>query len=128
VRELLDRVPAMTSLSHRVRRLVAAGLSSGVDSQEVARRLYMSRRTLHRQLTGEGTSFKALVDDLRRELATRYLSERRMAIAEIGFLLGFSEASAFHRAFKRWFGSTPAEHRRCEERHTLTRSERSRRR
>jgi AraC-like DNA-binding protein len=110
--EILDRVPAMTTLSHRVRHVVAAALSTGVDSDDVARRMHMSRRTLHRQLAGEGTSFKKLVDDLRRELATRYLRERRMAIAEIAFLLGFSEASAFYRAFKRWCGSTPADFRR----------------
>jgi AraC-like DNA-binding protein len=51
------------------------------------------------------------VEDLRRELALRYLAERRMAIAEIAFLLGFSEASAFHRAFRRWSGRTPADYR-----------------
>jgi AraC-like DNA-binding protein len=112
VQELLDRVPPLTALSERVRHVVAAGLSTGVDADEVARTMHMSRRTLHRQLAGEGTSFTRLVDDLRRELATRYLSEPRMAIAEIAFLLGFSEASAFHRAFKRWFATTPADYRR----------------
>jgi AraC-like DNA-binding protein len=109
VRQRLERIPPTNALSHRVRHLVAAELSNGVDSDAVARKLHMSRRTLHRQLASEGTSFKKEVDDLRRELATQYLAERRMAIAEIAFLLGFSEASAFHRAFKRWNGSTPAE-------------------
>lgn len=110
-RELLGRVPAVTALSQRVRHLIAAGLSSGVSSDAIARKMHMSRRTLHRQLAGEGTSFRKLVDELRRELAVRYLAERRMAIAEIAFLLGFSEASAFHRAFRRWSGRTPAEYR-----------------
>jgi AraC-like DNA-binding protein len=110
-REHLERVPAVTALSQRVRHLVAAGLSTGVSAATVARRLHMSRRTLHRQLADEGTSFKKLVEDLRRELALRYLAERRMAIAEIAFLLGFSEASAFHRAFRRWSGRTPADYR-----------------
>jgi AraC-like DNA-binding protein len=111
VRELLDRLPAGTTLSRRVRHAVAAGLSTGVDCDSVARKMHMSRRTLHRQLAAEGTSFTAVIDDLRRELAIRYLTERRAAIAEIAFLLGFSEASAFHRAFKRWCGRTPAEYR-----------------
>jgi AraC-like DNA-binding protein len=111
VRERLDRLPPTNALSHRVRHLLASGLSSGVDSDAVARKLHMSRRTLQRQLASEGTSFKEVLDDLRRELATEYLAERRMAIAEIAFLLGFSEASAFHRAFKRWSGSTPADYR-----------------
>lgn len=112
VRDRLDRIPPTSALGHRVRHIVAAGLSSGIDSDAVAHKLHMSRRTLHRQLASEGTSFKRVVDDLRRELATQYLGERRMAIAEIAFLLGFSEASAFHRAFKRWNGSTPADYRR----------------
>ena len=111
VRERLARIPPTSALSHRVRHIVAAGLSNGIDSDAVARKLHMSRRTLHRQLASEGTSFKKVVDDLRRELAAQYLGERRVAIAEIAFLLGFSEASAFHRAFKRWNGSTPADYR-----------------
>jgi AraC-like DNA-binding protein len=112
VRELLLRVPAATSLAHRVRHLVAEGLPTVAGAEAVARKLGRSRRTLNRQLAGEGVSFQSLVDDLRRELALRYLGEPRMAVAEVGFLLGFSEASAFHRAFKRWTGTTPAEHRR----------------
>jgi AraC-like DNA-binding protein len=112
VRELLGRLPATTGLGQRVRHVIAADLSAGVDADAVARKLHMSRRTLHRGLVGEGTTFKKVVDELRRELATRYLTERDMAIAEIAFLLGFSEASAFHRAFKRWCGSTPADYRK----------------
>jgi AraC-like DNA-binding protein len=109
--ERLSRVPVLMALGDRVRHVVAAGLSTGVNVDAVARTMHMSRRTLHRQLASDGTSFTTLVDDLRRDLASRYLNERRMAIAEIAFLLGFSEASAFHRAFKRWFGCTPAEYR-----------------
>jgi AraC-like DNA-binding protein len=115
VRELLDRVPAATSLAHRVRHLVADGLPSVTSAEAAARKLGRSRRTLNRQLGREGVSFQSLVDDLRHELALRYLADPRMAVAEVGFLLGFSEASAFHRAFKRWTGLTPAEHRRGSE-------------
>ena len=67
----------------------------------------MSPRTLHRRLEEEGTSFRRVLTDVRRELAARHLQERRLAIGEIAFLLGFSEASAFHRAFKRWTGHAP---------------------
>jgi AraC-like DNA-binding protein len=53
-----------------------------------------------------------LLDVLRRDLAMRYLHERQIAIAEVAFLLGFSEASTFHRAFRRWSGTTPAAYRK----------------
>jgi AraC-like DNA-binding protein len=115
VRELLERVPTTTTLAQRVRHLVAEGLPSVATAEVVARRLGRGRRTLNRQLGQEGVSFRSLVDELRHELALRYLAEPRMAVAEVGFLLGFSEASAFHRAFKRWTGITPAEHRRRSE-------------
>lgn len=116
VRELLDRVHAPTSLAHRVRQVLAAALPTAASAETAARRLHMSRRTLNRQLGRERTSFKSLFDDLRHELAIRYLAQPEMAIAEVAFLLGFSEASAFHRAFKRWSGVTPAEHRRSADR------------
>jgi AraC-like DNA-binding protein len=67
----------------------------------------MSARTLQRRLAGEGLSFDGVLDELRRELALRHLADRRVAIAEVAYLLGFSEPSAFHRAFKRWTGTTP---------------------
>jgi AraC-like DNA-binding protein len=59
----------------------------------------------------EGTSFREILDGLRRDLALRYLSEDRLAIGEAAYLLGFSDASAFHRSFKRWTGKTPAGYR-----------------
>lgn len=76
-----------------------------------AGRLNMSARTLHRRLAEEGTSFRDVVAGVRRVLAERHLRERKLGIAEIAFLLGFSEASAFHRAFKRWTGSPPDAYR-----------------
>jgi AraC-like DNA-binding protein len=115
-RELLERLPRATSLSGRIRQLVAGDLVKGVPSPaEVARRLHMSGRTLQRRLREDGTSHRALVDELRRDLAMRYLGEREIGIAEVAFLLGFSEASAFHRAFRRWSGTTPSAYRRSLE-------------
>jgi AraC-like DNA-binding protein len=109
---LLDKMPRTMSYSIRVRELIANELSTATPSATAAaRKLHMSRRTLQRLLEAEGTTFSELVDDLRRELATRYLREPAIAIAEVAFLLGFSEASAFHRAFKRWQGTTPAAYR-----------------
>ena len=70
-------------------------------------RLHMSTRTLHRRLADAGTSFGAELEALRRGLALRYLEDQRVSIAEVAFLLGYSEPRAFHRAFKAWTGTTP---------------------
>jgi len=76
----------------------------------VAKRLGLTGRSLQRRLKDEGTSFQTVREEVRRELARRYLDDG-LAIAEISFLLGFSEPSAFFRAFKRWTGETPVAHR-----------------
>lgn len=105
--------PPVTSLEDRVRALVTAQLRGGDPSiTAIAAQLHMSERSLQRKLAAEQSSFDAIVDDLRAELARRYLEDRRLAIGEVAFLLGYSEPSAFHRAFKRWTGRTPGEHRR----------------
>jgi len=78
----------------------------------VARQLKISPRSLQRRLRGQGTSYQALLDDVRRELALRYLDEPCVSVTEVAFLVGFTEPSAFHRAFKRRTGTTPAEARR----------------
>jgi AraC-like DNA-binding protein len=71
----------------------------------------MSRRTIQRHLAQRGTSYARMVDDVRRELALRYLAERHIGLGEVAYLLGFSEGSAFHRAFRRWTGKTPRQYR-----------------
>lgn len=113
LRELIARLPPDESVLARVRRLIATELCGGDPSVEcVARQMHISPRTLHRRLREAETSYRAVVDDLRQDLAVRYLAEDRLAIAEAAYLLGFSEASAFHRSFKRWTGRTPADYRR----------------
>lgn len=111
-RQLLDRLEDRRSVAGRVREDVAAQFRMGsVSMHATARRLAMSVATLRRRLEEEGTTFSAIVDDLRRELAERYLGEARSAISEIAFLLGFSNVTAFGRAFKRWTGLSPTEYR-----------------
>ena len=83
-----------------------------VSAETVADHLRMSARTLSRRLADEGTSHKAILDELRADLARRYLEDAELAISEVAFLLGFSEPSAFHRAFKRWTGQTPSQFRK----------------
>jgi YesN/AraC family two-component response regulator len=113
-----SRTPTgVETTTERLRRLVKEELCGGNPTLEhLAARLHMSARTLHRRLGEEGTSFRRVVKELRRELAERHLRERRLAIGEIGFLLGFSEVSAFHRAFKRWTGWPPFAYRRARAR------------
>jgi len=106
--KLLVSLPADPSVSARARLLVKDDLPSGsVSIDRAARQLAMSVRTFSRRLDGEGTSFRHLLDSVRQELAVAHLRDPRMELAEIAFLLGYSESSAFHRSFKRWTGRTP---------------------
>lgn len=94
----------------RVRTLLLQSLPAGQVSQErVAQALHQSTSTLQRRLRGEGTSFQALLDATRRELALDYLRSGEHSVADIAFLLGFSDQSNFTRAFRRWTGQTPRE-------------------
>ena len=77
----------------------------------VAKRLGTSGRTLGRRLAEEGTSFHALLDDLRRELARRYLERGPQRPKTVAALLGYKDVCAFHHAFRRWTGTTPARFR-----------------
>jgi AraC-like DNA-binding protein len=85
-------------------------LASGEPSAEdIAQRLNMSSRTLQRKLAEANTTYLKLVDDCRRDLALRYITDPDKSITDITFLLGFSSQSAFSRAFRRWTGSSPTE-------------------
>jgi AraC-like DNA-binding protein len=67
----------------------------------------MSERTLARKLSDEGLNFTEILQQLRRDLAVRYLDDRKLHVSKIAWLLGFHEVSAFTHAFKRWTGKTP---------------------
>jgi AraC-like DNA-binding protein len=110
---LLSRLPETDSFVEQVRAEIFAAMA-GADPtiERVAKRLALSARTLQRRLRENGVTFNALLDSVRSEMARRLLADRAMAIGEVGFLLGFSEVSAFHRAFRRWTGKTPGEFRR----------------
>jgi AraC-like DNA-binding protein len=111
---VLARIASDEPLAARVRSAIAQALTGGVPSMAaIARRLGTSDRTLRRALDREGIGFRALIDDVRRELAAEYLATSRATIAETAFLLGFSEASAFSRAFRRWYGRAPRDHARA---------------
>lgn len=97
----------------RVRLAILEVLPNGEPASAViAKKLGMSERTLRRTLGNEGESFSALVEAVRKERALLLLADRRASLAEVAFSLGFSELSAFSRAFKRWHGRAPSEVRR----------------
>jgi AraC-like DNA-binding protein len=75
------------------------------------RSLGMSKRTLARKLSDEGLNFTEILQQLRRDLAVRYLDDPRLHISKIAWLLGFNEVSAFTHTFKRWTGKTPSQMR-----------------
>ena len=96
----------------RCRATVLEHLPSGeMTEEEMAKGLHMSRRTLQRKLADAETTYLKLVDDTRRDLALRYIEDPRRSITDITFTLGFSQHSAFTRAFKRWTGVAPTEYR-----------------
>jgi AraC-like DNA-binding protein len=104
----LGNLDDAVSLERQVRDLVTTSLSEGVPLlSDVARRLAMSGRTLQRRLGEQDSSFQALVDEARRQLAQRLLRETDYSLIEVAFMTGFSEQSALTRAFKRWVGQTP---------------------
>jgi AraC-like DNA-binding protein len=87
-------------------------LGSGeVSIDRVARELGMSRQTLYRRLKAEGTTFEAVLDAKRRQLAVRYLGLDRSSVKAAAYKLGFSDPAAFSRAFKRWTGTSPSDFR-----------------
>jgi AraC-like DNA-binding protein len=81
------------------------------NADEVARCLGMSHRTLARRLSSEGLTFSEILDELKADLASRYLKEGHLQISRIAWLLGYSQVSAFTHAFKRWTGMTPRQMR-----------------
>jgi AraC-like DNA-binding protein len=109
--DLASRDRSSPPLVAQVERILRKALRTD-DAQvdRVARELGLTSRSLQRRLKDERTSFQIVRDQVRRELASRYL-EDELSMAEISFLLGFSEPSAFFRAFKRWTGLTPLESR-----------------
>ena len=112
--DMLGRLTRTEAPFHtRVVEIALDHLPSGEPTlHDIAHALGTSRRNLQRRLAAEGTTLTRLLDGLRREMAVRHLGQASLSISEVALLLGFSEPSAFHRAFRRWFGITPREFRR----------------
>jgi AraC-like DNA-binding protein len=102
-----------SSLGARIRRRLRQSLPGDLPEFEaLAEEMNMTPATLRRRLHEEGTFYQSIKDQLRRDLAIGYLSHSKRSAMDIGLELGFSERSAFHRAFKKWTGASPGEFRR----------------
>lgn len=109
---LKARYPQDGSVVAQVRQRISARLGQGaVKLADVATDLAMSTRTLQRRLLEAGVAFQAVLDSTRHELACHYLGNTAMPVAEVGYLLGFQDAPAFHHAFKAWQGQGPGQYR-----------------
>lgn len=105
---LIRQITAEDEFLPRVCVAIEEGLATGQSREAgVAGRLAMTTRTLHRKLRSKNTSFRQLRDEVLVKKAKSLLSQGNMPIAEISFLLGYSEVSTFYRAFKRWTGTVP---------------------
>lgn len=106
-RGLVARRRSRTGIAHEVRdRLVRVG--GAVEMDQVARELNLSPRTLRRRLDEAGTSYRALLDEVREALAEEMLATGALSVEDVAVRLGYAEASSFIHAFKRWKGTTPA--------------------
>ncbi|HEX5359480.1 MAG TPA: AraC family transcriptional regulator ligand-binding domain-containing protein [Fluviicoccus sp.] len=110
---LLVALPAADSFYDRLRSSIVRCIHDGTpDLPSVAGLMTMSTRTLQRRLQEKELEFNLVLDKIRSELAQRYLADKHLSFTDIALLLGYSEQSAFTRAFKRWFGVTPRDFKR----------------
>jgi AraC-like DNA-binding protein len=111
-RQAAEKVPSTPGddLASQVDEAIRAALPDGAPSIErIAVRLGLSARTLQRRLDEQGTSFAQMLEQIRHGLAERYLADAHRPLSEIAFRLGYSDLTAFLRAYKRWTGKTPGE-------------------
>lgn len=117
--DLLEKTLAATEASAQVRQLVVTFIGSGrCNIEKVAEHLGMNRRTLHRRLAAEGKTFSGIVDEVRLELASRYIADRHRPLAEVSDLLGFAAPSGFSRWHRRHFKDTASRGRTNARRRT----------
>ncbi len=108
----LARLPPRCEIAERVAQAVAGAIDGEVPRlSSIARKLGIGARSLQRKLAAAGTSYSAVVDEVRSELARDYLVQSDLGFGEIAYRLGFSEQSAFYRAFRRWTETTPRAYR-----------------
>jgi AraC-like DNA-binding protein len=95
-----------------LKNVLLQGLAIGrILDEDVAQRMSLSPRTLHRRLKEHGGTFRDLLDEVRKDRARHYLLQTQHSLADIAFMLGYTEQSAFQHAFKRWMGVTPGQYK-----------------
>lgn len=110
--ELMRSLPARRPFTHTVTNLIVRELErSGPALKNIASLMHMSESTLRRRLAEEGRTHSEIVDAAREQLARRFLDDTQLSLSDVAQRLGFGHAPAFHRAFKRWTGLTPAQYR-----------------
>ena len=111
-KELQKQIYRSDTFSARIESSIMDILSSGKsDINTIAKQFAMSTRSLQNKLKEEGTTYQVLLEKVRKKQAEYFLEKTDLSIAEVTFLLDYSEQSAFNRAFKNWTGSTPGEYR-----------------
>ena len=116
VQKIIHRAYKQNSWNEKVAQFIFKALveEERIDIETTAGHLAMTARTLQGKLKDEGTSFRKLQEEVRKQLAIGYLKDGHDSICEIALLLGFADQSAFHHAFKRWTGQTPGEYRKIK--------------
>lgn len=109
--ELLEEFEYRLGVAGKIRQMVLIKLMRPARFDAVAVELKMSPRTLRRKLREESTSYRKLIDELRRNMALKYLRDRNLTVEQISSLVGFSEAANFRHAFRRWTKTAPARFR-----------------
>lgn len=110
--ELAKRLPTSPTFAVRVKEVLVPRLAESPTIDDVAHALKLSARTVQRYLAREETTFADVLDDVRRSLAEAALADRSTSIAQVSHALGYSDQSAFHKAFVRWTGKTPGAFRK----------------
>ena len=103
----LDKITRQESLTARIQRSLLGAAGAMPSLQTSARMLHIAPRTLHRRLEAEGTSYRAIVDQVRHRLARQHLKNSNISLQEIAYRLGYTDQANFRRAFKRWEGVAP---------------------
>lgn len=110
--ELMEGDIENASLNARIRSIISKEFGNNFpDFNVICDKLRMTPQTLRRRLKEEHTSYQEIKDSIRQDASIFYLSKQELTIDEIALLMGFSEASSFHRAFKKWTGKTPSHYR-----------------
>lgn len=114
--EYLQKIKKTDSLSNRVRQEILHRLTGEEPTlHHISRTLAMGIRSVQMKLKEEGTSFRQLLDEVRKEIAVKHLREPHISTTDIAYLLGFSEPSVFSRTFKKWTGFTPNTYRKSSQ-------------